>query len=218
MLLPSISILLLVVALGATLGWGWRGRRAARRAQAGGSEEAAALQAANAAQAAQLRHVQNQLDEMHRELSALSYSISHDLRAPLRSIGGFAQALAEDYGATLDATAHDTATQHPNHHPHLEHPLGHRRHDRSRALPPLPRPRSAVKTVGHLNDERTATPSLLVVILSEAEESPHFVFTDGAKRRPSSQPAAQHPRPQPIAPSLPSRGIYFLPHPSPPSS
>ncbi len=105
--LPSLLMLLLATALGSVLIWGWRGRLAARRAQVGGSEELAALRAANAAQVAQTRHVQNQLDEMHRELSSLSYSISHDLRAPLRSIGGFAQALAEDYGSTLDATAHD---------------------------------------------------------------------------------------------------------------
>ncbi len=100
-------MLLLAAALGGVLVWGWRGRLAARRALTGGSEELAALREANLAQAAQTRHVQTQLDEMHRELSALSYSISHDLRAPLRSIGGFTQALAEDYGSTLDVTAHD---------------------------------------------------------------------------------------------------------------
>jgi light-regulated signal transduction histidine kinase (bacteriophytochrome) len=41
------------------------------------------------------------------ELAALSYAISHDLRAPLRSIDGFSQALIEDFGDDLDASAQD---------------------------------------------------------------------------------------------------------------
>lgn len=46
-----------------------------------------------------------ELQHMVEEMESFSYSVSHDLRSPLRSIAGYAEALLEDYGDTLPAGA-----------------------------------------------------------------------------------------------------------------
>ncbi|HYE49159.1 MAG TPA: PAS domain S-box protein [Azospirillaceae bacterium] len=48
-----------------------------------------------------------QLADANAELKAFAHSVAHDLRAPLRAMSGFSDALREDYGPQLDATARD---------------------------------------------------------------------------------------------------------------
>ena len=56
---------------------------------------------------AALRQYASDLEAANKELEAFSYSVSHDLRTPLRAMHGFSQALLEDYGDRLDAEGTD---------------------------------------------------------------------------------------------------------------
>jgi two-component system, NtrC family, sensor kinase len=65
---------------------------------------AGALAEARIALLAQIEEKNHELEAANRELEAFSYSVSHDLRAPLRAIDSFSRVLVENHAHALDET------------------------------------------------------------------------------------------------------------------
>jgi signal transduction histidine kinase len=80
-------------------------RLALARAEA--EERADEVRSLNATLESRVQLRTAELETINRELEAFSYSVSHDLRAPLRTIDGFSLALAEDYTTLVDDAGKD---------------------------------------------------------------------------------------------------------------
>jgi PAS domain S-box-containing protein len=66
----------------------------------------AEVRALNTELEARVKRRTAELERANKNLEAFSYSVSHDLRTPLRAVCGFSEALLEEYGDRLDETGH----------------------------------------------------------------------------------------------------------------
>ncbi len=76
----------------------------ANRTQAAQREAEAQVRALHAGLETRVRERTADLERSNKNLEAFTYSVSHDLRAPLRGLSGFSAALVEDYSDRLDET------------------------------------------------------------------------------------------------------------------
>jgi signal transduction histidine kinase len=104
---PLAVSIVIAGLLAALLATGWllltRGRQRLAAANVHERELNVEVRGLNSA----LEHNVSELRALNDELGAFAYSVSHDLRAPLRSIEGFSQILLEDKGASLGDDGRD---------------------------------------------------------------------------------------------------------------
>ena len=115
------------------------------------------------AEFARIERNNQELVALNEELKAFSYSVSHDLRGPLRSMDGFSLALLEDYGDKLDEEGKDS----------------------------LQRIRAASQRMGHLIDDLLRLSQVTRVQLNLTQVDLSAIareIADAIDRNPSGQP------------------------------